>query len=98
MPPPSVILTGEDVTRAVLTWLTNRVGPMETMFKCSADTKLTQTHRVNQAQPLPSQTAPGTASAILSAPGSPSVLRKEGATAWALAPASLFLTPPFLLT
>lgn len=46
----------------------------------------TQTHIVNQAQSFSSQTTPGTASTILSVPGIPSVLRKEGAAAWACQP------------
>lgn len=46
----------------------------------------TQTHIVNQAQSFSSQTTPGTASTILSVPGISSVLRKEGATAWARQP------------
>lgn len=46
----------------------------------------TQTHIVNQAKSFPSQTTPGTAATILSVPGIPSVLKKEGATAWARQP------------
>lgn len=42
--PPAVILQGRMSHGRVLTLLTNRVGPMEMMFKCSADTKLTHRH------------------------------------------------------